>query len=127
MATPAKGEISFYSDDNGVRVTNSRLIIGTTTYAMLNVTSVMRKAEPPNRVGPIILLLLGVAVLAHHNTAFFGFLMLVAGVLWLKSQKTLYHLRIASASGEANAITSTDVLRVDKIVQAVNEAIIGRG
>ena len=42
-------------------------------------------------------------------------------------QKTKYHLRIASASGEANAITSVNADHIDKIVQAVNEAMIKRG
>ncbi len=33
-------EICFYSDDRGVRITNTRAIIGNTTYAMANITSV---------------------------------------------------------------------------------------
>lgn len=129
----AKQEISFYSDDGGVRVTSSRLIIGTTTYAMLNITSVTRTSEPPSRVLPLILIIGGLFFFLRNvsgpNTgvAVFGFfLLLIGGIMW-KGQKTKYHLRISSASGEANAVTDTDMKRVDKIVQAVNEAIIGRG
>ncbi len=57
----------------------------------------------------------------------FGVFMLAIGVLWWKGQKTKYHLRISSASGEANAVTDFDKQRIDNIIQGVNEAIIGRG
>jgi hypothetical protein len=132
-AVPAKAEVSFYSDGGGVRVTNSRLIIGQTTYAMLNITSVSRASQPPSRLGPLLFLIFGsLFVIAgfggtQHGGAFLGVLLLAIGGLWWMMQKTKYHLRISSASGEANAVTDTDQQRVDNIVQAVNEAIIGRG
>ena len=56
-----------------------------------------------------------------------GAVMLATGILWWKSQKAKYHLRISSASGEANAVTDYDKQRIDNIIQGVNEAIIGRG
>jgi hypothetical protein len=131
---PAKDEINFYSDDGGVRVTSSRLIIGQTTYAMLNITSVSCAAQPPSRIGPLFFLIIGALSLVGGLTASqmgglagYGVALFAIGGLWWKMQKTKYHLRIASASGEANAVTSKDKRRVDGIIQAVNEAIIGRG
>jgi hypothetical protein len=129
---PAKEEISFYSDNSGVRVTNTRLIIGSTTYAMLNITSVSRAETPPSRVGPVMFLLVGTlsflgGLSGGSNITIFGVFMMAIGAFWWKTQKTKYHLVIASASGEAKAITSEDKQRVDKIVSAVNESIIGRG
>jgi hypothetical protein len=133
-ATPAKEEINFYSDNSGVRVTSSRLIIGSTTYAMLNITSVSCAAQPPSRTGPLLFLILGALSFfrgfsghGEQGLVVFGTLLLVIGGLWWKGQKTQYHLKIASASGEANAVTTTDKQRVENIIQAVNEAIIGRG
>jgi hypothetical protein len=130
-AVPAREETNFYSD-NGVRVTNARIIIGQTTYAMLNVTSVMTAEERPSKLGAIVTLVIGglMFVSGLKNTpgiALLGVLMLGVGGLWLKGLKTKYHLRISSASGEANAVTDTNKQRIDSIVQAVNEAIIGRG
>lgn len=132
-AVPTKEEINFYSDENGVRVTSSRLIIGQTTYAMLNITSVSCAVEPPSRVGPLFFLIFGALFFfvglsgTAHQMAVFGFFLLAIGGLWWKVQKTHYYLKVASASGEAKAVTSIDKQRVDRIVQAVNEAIIGRG
>jgi hypothetical protein len=133
-ATPAREEVSFYSDDSGVRVTNSRLIIGATTYTMLNITSVSCAVERPSRVVPWAFFIVGAfSFLAGFSSRgaegfiIFGLFMLAIGGLWWKAQKTYYHLRIASASGEASAVKSTDETRVEKILEAVNEAIIGRG
>lgn len=133
-ATPAKEEVNFYSDNGGVRVTSSRLIIGATTYAMLNITSVTCAAEPPSRIGPLFFLIVGALVFfkgfsghAEQSLIVFGVFLLAVGGLWWKIQKTYYHLKISSASGEANAVTSTYKKRVESIIQAVNEAIIGRG
>ena len=135
MTTPAMApEVTFYSDEGGVRVTNSRLIIGPVTYAMLNVTSVSRAFTKPNRLGPILLLAIGgLVTLASFSGKFeiepfmIGIVFTGLGALVWKLQKTKYHLRIASASGEANAITSVNADQIDKIVQAVNEAMIKRG
>jgi hypothetical protein len=135
MTTPAMApEVTFYSDEGGVRVTNSRLIIGPVTYAMLNVTSVSRAFTKPNRLGPVLLLAIGgLVVLASFSGKFeigpfmIGIVFAGLGALVWKLQKTKYHLRIASASGEANAITSVNADQIDKIVQAVNEAMIKRG
>jgi len=129
---PAKTETTFYSDNNGVRVTSARLIIGSTTYAMLNITSVMRAEEHPSRVGPLVLVALGILFTlgglsgTEYGAAVFGVFTLAIGVVWWKAQKTKYHLRISSASGEANAVTDYDKQRLDSIIQGVNEAIIGR-
>jgi Family of unknown function (DUF6232) len=135
MTTPAVApEVTFYSDEGGVRVTNSRLIIGPVTYAMLNITSVSRAFTKPNRLLPVLLIVIGVLVLfasfsGHFEVGPFmiGIVLAGLGALVWKFQKTKYHLRIASASGEANAITSVNADQIDKIVQAVNEAMIKRG
>jgi hypothetical protein len=112
MTTPAIApEITFYSDEGGVRVTNSRLIIGPVTYAMLNVTSVSRAFTKPNRLGSVLLFVIGGLVLLASLSGKFeigpfmiGIVFAGVGALVWKLQKTKYHLRIASTSGEANAI-----------------------
>lgn len=135
MTTPAMApEVTFYSDEGGVRVTNSRLIIGPITYAMLNITSVSRAVTKPNRLGPMLLLAIGALVIFASFSGHFeigpfmiGVVFAGLGALVWKLQRNKYHLRIASASGEANAITSVNAEQIDKIVQAVNEAMIKRG
>ncbi|HEX3741727.1 MAG TPA: DUF6232 family protein [Terriglobales bacterium] len=134
MSTPTvtKEETSFYTDEQGVRVTSARLIVESTTYAMGNITSVRRTIEEPSRAGPIFVGAFGVLFLAvgfeqGAGLAIFSAFLLGIAVLWWKGQKTYYGLRIASSSGESTPISSIHKERIDKIVQAVNEAVIDRG
>lgn len=132
MSTPAPSEITFYTDEQGVRVTNTRLIVGSTTYAMGNITSVSRTIYEPSLSGPIFLSAFGALFLfagfaGSAGLAVFGALLLGAGILWWKGLKVTYGLRISSSSGESTPISSVNREQIEKIVQAVNEAIIGRG
>ena len=132
MSTPAPAEATFYTDEQGVRVTNTRLIVGSTTYSMSNITSVSRSIKKPSYTGPIFLCFFGIVFIAlglEQATGFavFGVVLFIAGGLWWKGLKTEYGLRIASSSGESTPIISHNCDRIDKIVHAVNEAIISRG
>ena len=128
---PAKEE-SFYTDAEGVRVTNTRLIIGQTTFAMSNITSVSCGAIRPKRLGPMLFMGLGgVCLLATFsgagNATPMGVFLILCGVAWWALQKTKYCLCVASSSGEVKPINSKDKQRIEKIVQAVNESMIARG
>lgn len=56
-----------------------------------------------------------------------GALMLVAGLVIAALSKPSYIVRLGSASGEADALISKDREYIQKIVNALNEAIIKRG
>jgi hypothetical protein len=73
-------ETSYYSDQNGVRVTDKRVIIGSTTYSMANITSVSTKVEHPSKIGPILIIAIGVlfVMTSLAGRSFGG--VLVAGV-----------------------------------------------
>ncbi|PTX95853.1 hypothetical protein DB345_08550 [Spartobacteria bacterium LR76] len=94
-------------------------------------------AMTPAKMGcAILLLIFGILALLVGLTGFSeststGFVGLVfAGVilglaiLWLRSSKPRYHVAIASASGEAHALTSMDKDYIEKVVASINEAII---
>ena len=135
MATAAAqgAEVGFYSED-GVRVTSTRLLVGSTTYSMANITSVRTSVMQPSRKGPLLLILVGLVLLlvaanshAMGGLAFMSALVIAAGIFWWISQKSIYAVRIASSSGESSPITSVNEERIDRIVQAINQAIIHRG
>jgi hypothetical protein len=60
MSTAPQNEVSFYSDDSGVRVTSARFIVGNTTYAMSNITSVKKSVEDPDPRLPWFCIRIGV-------------------------------------------------------------------
>jgi|ERR1700735_1741205 len=126
-------ETSFYSDNSGVRVTDKRVILKDTTYALANIASVSTNVEDPSLTGPIITIVLGLILLfggfSGHGTGGYVIVGLVAiglGVVWWKGCKPIWHLRIASASGEATPLKSTNKQWIASIAQAINEAIIHR-
>ena len=125
-------ETTFYSDERGVRITNTRAIVGATTYAMANITSVSTAVKPANRTPGIVVAILGLLVLVitgllgSSGGVIFGVIFLGLGILVAVIAKATYVVRIGSASGEADAISSKDEKYIQAIVQAMNEAFIKR-
>lgn len=118
---------------------------------MANITSVSMREIAPNRnpgiaVGSISLVIsacaacVGIVGLANLNDSSSIGLIIVGVVIGLISvpgigvgvamvvlPKPTYVVRIGSASGEANILSSKDRASIQKIVAAINNAIIGRG
>ena len=126
---PSDQEKTYYSD-GAITVTSTRAVLGTKTYAMANITSVSL-AENQQGAG-CGCALLGVGLLFafglfSSDTVIVGIIglgMLAFGVVMMKQKS--YVVRIGSASGEANALENKDRAHIQKIVDAVNQAIIDR-
>jgi hypothetical protein len=120
-----------YSDAN-VSVSTSRVIISGTTYALRNITSVKMTVTPAKQGCAIALIIVGglglLGGLASKDGVLVGLIIgaiiIGLGVLWLRAVKADYHVTIASSSGEGNALTSRDRPYIQKIVDAINEAIV---
>ena len=122
----------FYSDDAGVRVSNSRLIVGATTYALSGITSVSAVKYKAKRSPAIWTAIIGLllAALGFNTTAVLGIVgivILAIGVLWFFLIKDNIVVRIHTAGGETDAVSSTDASYIHKIVSALNDAIVHRG
>ena len=139
-------EIVFY-DDGRNKVTNSRFIVGGQTYALSGITSVRiarTDFKPPaykNWVGIIAFGFVAAPIAAiFTGDAFKGFMPIIQNVLsvgigialfkyhnTIKNPNSDYHVVTTSSSGENEALTSSDRELVQKIVNALNEAIVSRG
>jgi len=127
-------EIAVYHDEN-IRVTNLRAMLQGKTYAMANVTSVSMYTQFGNKAPGVTLAVLGgltlLAAIASTELrgCFLGFggLMLTIGVLAAWAAKDTYWVRIGSASGETNALSSRDRDYITRVVAAMNDAIVHRG
>lgn len=122
-------EKEFYRNGN-VSISNSRFIVGTTTYAMNGVTSVKRGQNEPSKAAPIIVGLIGVVMVFAASTFLFkgiGALVALACIAWFKSLKTEYLVFLNSSSGESQALASTDKEYIDQVIHNLNESIIHRG
>ena len=58
---------------------------------------------------------------------FFAVVTIGAGILWLRSLRPTFHVFLASASAERQSLTSKDEALVDRVTNAINDAITYRG
>ena len=126
-------EQTFYADEDGVRITATRAIFGSTTYSMANITSVTRGEEPAKRMPGILVAIVGFLTLivgsSSNSTIWIviGVLISVLGIYIAYTAKGKYFLKITSAAGESTPISSKDKKYIDGIAVAINEALIRRG
>lgn len=122
-----------FLNEEGVSVSNSRMMYGGQTYAMSGITSVKAFEMKPSRKGATILIIIGVLTFltaldsSSIPAGFIGVALLIGGIAWWRMLKSDFSVVLMSASGEAKAYTSKDGDFVSKIVNAVNEAIVHRG
>lgn len=138
-----------YYQDSNVTITNARAILSGKTYAMANITSVSATVRPPNRLWAIVFAGSGLCcIMAGLATSLFevyavglesagvgggvvglvlGGIGVAIGVLMWIATKAFYRVTVGSASGEVHALESHDKEYVQKLVAAMNQAIIERG
>lgn len=126
-------EVSIYQDAN-IHVTNLRAMLQGKTYAMANVTSVSTFTQVGNKAPGVILAILGVLLIlmgiptdSIRGCSFgLGIPLFAIGALMAWAAKDVYWVRIGSASGETNALSSQDYGYITRVVNAMNEAIVRR-
>lgn len=118
----------FFEQDN-VKVTNARFMVGAQTYAMHGVTSVKCDTVPPSRRGALMTIAVGLLFLlfADGATKILGVAIAGAGAWFLSQQKSMHSVYLSSASGEVQALSRTDETFISSVVHALNEALIHRG
>lgn len=120
-------------DQEGITISNSRFIVNGQTYAMSGITSVRSTVFHPSKMWPILMILFGVwgvcafLFLQEYGGIVVGLGILAIGILWLRSKKPTYAVKLTSSSGEVQACSSQDEEFVVKIVNAINDAIVHRG
>jgi len=119
-------ETLFYKDYN-VTVTQSRYVTNSKTYAMRNISSVHVFEIVKNHTLPVLLIIVGAIMLITDGGKVIGGIIALIGFLVIISNKNQYAVRISPNSGEANSIVSRDKVYIQKVVDALNDAIIHRG
>lgn len=121
-------EEQIFFDQAGVSVSNARFIVHGQTYAMNNVTSVKQSVIEPSRAGPVILILLGLIIMLGGGTGIvIGLATIALGIFWISKQKAIWIVDLNTASGETQALRSTNREYIDSVIHALNQSIIHRG
>lgn len=109
-----------------VKVTNARFMSGSQTFAMSNVTSVKALTEKPNRLIPIMICIVGIAI-AKNGSLEVGGALAAMSAAYLFLRKTTYHVMLNTSGGETSALKTHQLDYITKVVNALNEAIVHRG
>ena len=122
-----------FFEQGGIKVTNARFISGGQTFSMNNVTSIKTSARAPKRFWPILAVIFG-ALMALSGVMASNVMMGLLGAAlagwgaytrW--RAQTEYDLLLTTAAGEASALSTRDKALLDRIVAALNDAIVARG
>lgn len=114
-----------FLEESGVKVTNARFVVFGKTHALSGITSVSSYKISPSRKGPIVLILLG--ILSAAMIKGYAIIFIALGIVWWIMQKNTYKVHMESASGSFDALDSKDEDFIDRVVNALNDAIIHRG
>lgn len=128
METEIQNETIFYQNLH-VKVTQSRFVTNSRTYAMRNISSVFVYEIVKSKTLPVIMMIIGFLMLFSSEALVetVGAILLITGVFVFFSIKNEFAVRISTNSGEANSVISKDKKYIQSIVEALNEAIIRRG
>lgn len=119
-------EVTFYQDAY-VTVTQSRYVTNSKTYAMRNISSVYTFEIIKSRRLPGLLIVAGALLLLAPGARVAAVCILALGIAVLLATKNEFAVRISTNAGESNSLISKDRGYVEKIVDALNQAIIHRG
>ena len=118
-----------FFDENNVKVTNARFIANGQTYAMSGVTSVRSTMAPAEIKGYLIGIAVGLLMLIALDGAAKLIGVVIAGLAgWmLMNAKSTHWVTLVTAAAESRALESKDEGFINKVVEALNDAIVHRG
>jgi hypothetical protein len=128
---PQLQERFFLEDVSGVSVTNTRLIYRGKTYALANVSSVSLERRNPHSKAGLVFLLAGIAVVflngpgSNWGAVGFGALLSLVGA-GLRLMRN-FVVRLRTAGGESDGLTTGNRRVAERVVQAIEQAIVARG
>lgn len=131
--TPSAGGEIVFVDEPGVKITNVRAIIRGATYPLANITSVrtFEESRPITALMFALVLTLAAPIALFNNAVGPGMVLialaLVMAYVHFYGMTDTYWVRIGTAGTESNAVSYTNRERANKIVDALNQAIVHRG
>ena len=114
-----------YLHEGKILVTTNRIEIDGQTFAVRNIGSVKVTKESTPRT-PLIVILLGVGMLVHPTAWPLGVLLIGAGAYWVWKKSKERTLVLVSGGGEQVAMKAENGALVERIRNAIAQAISAR-
>lgn len=129
MNAEMNNEEKIFYNDKSVTVTQSRFIANKKTYAMRNISSVSVSTIEKSAWFQMLLFFLGIviAIMSNDEARWIGIGVVLLSLVWMAMLKSSYAVCISTNAGEVNSLESERKEYIQRIVNALNEAIIHRG
>ncbi len=111
-------------EENEISVTKSRYIVNDKTYVIRNISSVSVFKFIAHYSFTILWLLVGLLLTASETVRIYGIIIALSAIVVIFLKKNKYAVRITSNESKINSYISKDMAFVEKIVKALNEAVI---
>ncbi len=92
---------------------------------MSNITSIKAFEQKPNRFWAILIMFFGLLLTITFLPV--GLTMIGASAIYMIFQKTTFHVMLSTSGGETSALKTHQKDYLNKVVSALNEAIVYRG
>ena len=115
-------EEKIFFESDGIKITNTILVVGNEVYAVSKITSFRVAEEPIGNIGTGVTFLVSVVLLAY--SLLFGILVLCGMLFYLYKKSPIYKFLITTSSGETTVFATQDKLLVDGMVNGLSDAFI---
>jgi hypothetical protein len=137
---PENTDTVYYSDEEGVCLTPTMLMVpgknhgeSPSTYSLANITSVKSEKDISARIIGVVGVVFGLVIILARDyiniaaAMAVGIVLMVLGVLITVFIRPTYHLKISGSHGEADVLKMSRKPEFDRIMAAINEALVKRG
>ncbi len=115
-----------FLNEKGIAVTSARFVVSGKTYPMSAINSVKYTVENPDITAPVVISVIGVASFWLAKAWWYALVLLAVAVGWWFLLRKKYTIEIELSSGPQDVYTTHNKEFVDKVIEALNEAIVHR-
>lgn len=124
-------ETVYYTDEHGVKITNVRFIVSSSTYPLQGITSITTAMVPVSKMPGFVILIIGIIIViassGNGGAILLGLAVALGGFFIIIGTKDKHAVKISTSAAETNALVSINKDYIAKVAAALNEAIIHRG
>jgi hypothetical protein len=114
-----------FIDESGITVTEEQLLVSGLSFKISDIDGVGIRGKRPSRLAPILVGMIGLAVWLSTTQlyTYLGLAIVAAAWIWIRRLKTQYRIVLDINDNETTALESIDERLVQRVVQALNDAM----
>ncbi len=120
-------EEQVFLNEKNILVTTTRFVVKEKTYPLSSVDSVSKRIKSPDLTTPIVIGAIGIAAFWFAAKWWYALILIAIAAVWWVLLRKKYTVELLLHSEMQDVFTSYDKKLVERVIAALNEAIISRG